>query len=215
MAASLLARAGAAGTAAALVIACALAGCSGGHAADSWAGRGAPVGNPGADPAPSRPSDDFVTGVSGLRVALETRVVASGGLIRPVTSACDATAIEPQFTCRVTYLGQVVTYRVTTAPDTAGGYTWKATPDKLIATKAGVEAAMWRKYAARASAISCDTPFPAAQRVTPTTALPQRCYFKPTQGDEAFGSSSANGDRTVAVQVKIFDGLISLDEATQ
>jgi hypothetical protein len=206
-------------SAAVLAVSAALSGCSAGQGTDAWAGRGAPVANPGPEPAPTPPSQGIVTGISGLRVALEGRVIASAGLIRPVTSGCGTADIEPRFTCRVTYLGQTVTYRVTTTPDSSDGfpdgYTWKATPDTLIATRAGVEAAIWREYATRATAISCDTPFPAVQRAAPATALAQRCYFKPTPGDKASGANSGNADRTVVVQVKIYDGRIALQEITQ
>jgi len=200
-----------AGTVAALV----LAGCTTGRqTGDAWAGRGKPVAFPG-EPAPSPPPGGFVTGVSGLRVALEDRVIAAAGLIRPVTSWCDTADIEPTFTCRVTYLGETVTYRVTTTAQSADSYGWRARPDALVATKAGIEAAMWRRYAARASAISCDTPFPARQRVARGTTLRQRCYFKPVLTDAAFGQDSDNAARTVAVRITIGDASIGLDEVTQ
>ena len=153
--------------------------------------------------------------MSGLRVVLEDRVVAAAGLIRPVTSRCDTTDIEPEFSCRVTYLSQIVTYRVTTTARSAGLCSWQARPGALVATRAGIEAAMWRRYAARASAISCDTPFPARQRVAPRTTLQQRCYFKPTLADTAFGQGSDNAARTVTVRVTIDDGSIGLGEITQ
>jgi hypothetical protein len=140
---------------------------------------------------------------------------AAAGLIRPVTSRCDTTDIEPAFTCRVTYLGETVTYRVSTTAQSADSYTWRARPDALVATRAGIEAAIWRRYAARASAISCDTPFPARQRVAPRTILRQRCYFKPVFADAAFGRDSDNAARTVAVQITIGDGSIGLEEITQ
>jgi hypothetical protein len=192
-----------------------LAGCTAGQpAGDAWAGRGKPVVFPG-EPAPSPPPGGIVTGVPGLRVALEDRVIAAAGLIRPVTSRCDTTDIEPAFTCRVTYLGETVTYRVSTTAQSADSYTWRARPDALVATRAGIEAAIWRRYAARASAISCDTPFPARQRVAPRTILRQRCYFKPVFADAAFGRDSDNAARTVAVQITIGDGSIGLEEITQ
>jgi hypothetical protein len=193
----------------------ALAGCTAGQpAGDTWAGRGKPVAFPG-EPAPSPPPGGIVTGVPGLRVALEDRVIAAAGLIRPVTSRCDTTDIEPAFTCRVTYLGETVTYRVNTTAQSADSYAWRARPDALVATRAGIEAAIWRRYAARASAISCDTTFPARQRVAPPTILRQRCYFKPVFADAAFGRDSDNAARTVAVQITIGDGSIGLEEITQ
>jgi hypothetical protein len=74
---------------------------------------------------------------------------------------------------------------------------------------------MWRAYAARASAISCDDPFPARQRMAAGTTLRQRCYFKPVLADAAFGRDSDNGARTVAVRITIGDGSIGLAEVTQ
>jgi hypothetical protein len=196
-----------------LAVTAVLAGCST-SAKDSWAGRGRPV-TFANEPVPSPPPDTLVNGVGGLRVVLEGRVIAAAGLIRPVTSECDTTVIEPAFTCRVTYLGEVVTYQVTTKPDSQGTYTWQAKPDALIATRTGIEAAMWHKYATRATAMRCDTPFPARQRVDPRTSLRHRCYFKPTLGDKAFGKDSGNAARTVAVKITIYDGWIRLDEITQ
>lgn len=190
-----------------------LAGCSG-SPGDAWARRGTPVAFP-AEPAPSPPAGGLVTGVTGLRVVLEDRVIGAAGLIRPVTSECDTTDIEAAFDCRVIYLGETVTYRVTTESRSMDSYSWQAVPNMLVATRAGIEAAMWRKYAARATAISCDTPFPARQRVRPRTTLRQRCYFKPTFADAAFGKNSPNAARTVAVQITINDGSIGLAEVTQ
>src|SRR4030088_1580522 len=49
-------------------------------------------------------------------------VTFAAGLTRPAPSECATTVIEPAFTCRVTYLGEVVTYQVTTKPDPQGTY---------------------------------------------------------------------------------------------
>ena len=40
-------------------------------------------------------------------------MIASGGLVRPVATSCDTHRVKPSFTCLITYLGKVVTYRVT------------------------------------------------------------------------------------------------------
>ena len=47
--------------------------------------------------------------MAGLRIELETRVLATAGVQRPVTSECDTEAITPSMTCRVTLVGQTVT----------------------------------------------------------------------------------------------------------
>jgi hypothetical protein len=81
--------------------------------------------------------------------------------------------------------------------------------------RAGIEAAMWRKYAARAGAIRCDDSFPDRQRVGPRTRLPQRCYFIPTFTDPAYGKNTGNDARTVAVEIIIDDGSIGFGERAQ
>jgi hypothetical protein len=64
----------------------------------------------------------------------------------PVASECDTTVTLPTFTCRVTYQDVVVTCHVTTTPKSADTFTWQARPDRIVATRAGIEAAMWRAY---------------------------------------------------------------------
>jgi hypothetical protein len=184
------------------------------HTGDAWAGRGTPV-KFANEPAPPQPDDAFVVGLGGVMTDLDARVVASGGLIRPVAPVCNTATIRPAFTCRITYLGEVVTYHVTTTPSGPGNYTWRARPDALVATRSGIEAAMWRTYSSRATAMSCDTALPAVQRVRPGAALRRRCYFKPVSGDPAFGQGSDNNARTVAVQVSVFDGGLTLEPVTQ
>jgi hypothetical protein len=189
------------------------AGCAG-TGRDTWAGRGKPV-TFANEPQPSPTSGRLVTGIGGLRVALEERVISSAGMVRPVASDCDTVVIASEFTCRVTYQGETVTYHVTTQPDSGSAYTWQAQADQLVATKAGIEAAMWRAYATRATAMSCDTTLPDRKLVAPRSTLQQRCYFKPTLKDPAFGQNSGNKARTVAVTISINDGSLSLHETTQ
>jgi hypothetical protein len=74
---------------------------------------------------------------------------------------------------------------------------------------------MWRAYASRATAMSCDTSLPPVQVVRPQTTLRQRCYFKPTGDNPDWGARSQNGDKTVAVQITIDDSKIGLDVVTQ
>jgi hypothetical protein len=184
------------------------------HTGDAWAGRGKPVKFVN-EPVPPRPDDSYVVGIGGLTTALDARVVASGGLIRPVSSDCATTLIQPAFTCHVTYMGKVVTYRVTTTATGGDSYNWQASPDVLVATRGGIEAAMWRAYASQATAMSCDASIPQQQLVHPLTTLAQRCYFKPTSNNQNYGSGSGNEDKTVAVQITIYDGEISLYVVTQ
>lgn len=49
----------------------------------------------------------------------------------------------------------------------------------------------------------------------PVKVTQARVIRSETPGHEAFGTNSGNADRTVAVQVKIYDGLISRQEITQ
>ena len=189
------------------------AGCAG-TSRDTWAGRGAPV-TFANEPQPSPTSGRLVTGIGGLRVALEERVIAAAGMVRPVTSDCDTVVIASEFTCRVIYQGETITYHVTAQPDSGSTYTWQARADQLVATKVGIEAAMWRAYATRATAMSCDTALPDRELVAPRSTLQQRCYFKPTLKDPAFGQDSSNKARTVAVTITINDGSLTLHEITQ
>ncbi|GAA4489074.1 hypothetical protein GCM10023191_019290 [Actinoallomurus oryzae] len=191
----------------------ALAGCTS-DKKDEWDGRGRPIPVPN-EPSPSQPADMFVTGLGGLEQALEGRVMAAGGLVRPIATRCDTVDIAPSFTCRITYMGQVITYTVTTRQTTSTNYNWRATPDVLVTTKAGIEAALWRKYSSQATAIRCDASLPTQQRVRPGTKLKQRCYFKPTFKNQYFGDDTDNAGRTVAVGIVIPDGPIELVPRTQ
>jgi hypothetical protein len=189
-----------------------LAGCGGGDE-DAWATRGSPV--PVAnEPRPTRSPDGSVVGIGGLRVALEGRVTATAGLVRPVKSDCDTTVATPSFACRVTFMDEVVTYNVTTEAREVNSFTWKAQADRMVVTRAGIQAAMWRTYSPRATAIRCDA-FPERQRAAPRAVLPGRCYFKPTLSDRAFGHDSGNAARTVAVKITVYDGSLGLSEQTQ
>ncbi|MFC5750548.1 hypothetical protein [Actinomadura rugatobispora] len=189
-----------------------VAGCGGGDA-DAWATRGAAVPVPN-EPQPTRSPDASVVGVDGLRVALEGRVAATAGLVRPLKSDCDTTVATPSFTCRVTFMDEVVTYRVTTEARGTNSFTWKAQADAMVVTRTGIQAAVWRTYSPRATAIRCDA-FPERQRAAPRAVLPGRCYVKPTLSDRAFGRDSGNAARTVAVKISVYDGSLGLTEQTQ
>jgi hypothetical protein len=185
--------------------------------ADVYAGRGTPVTNPN-EPEPSRDpnlgSGPVTVGVAGIRVELEERVVETAGVRRPVTSECDTQAVARAFTCRVTYAGETVTYAVTTTPPQPGSTnlsTWNARSDAMIVTRVGVWARMWRTYAMRATEMRCDNDLPDVQRVPVGHKLAQRCYFRPTVDDAAYGAKSHNHDRTVAVELTVDDGSIRLD----
>ncbi len=74
---------------------------------------------------------------------------------------------------------------------------------------------MWRAYASQATAMSCDATIPQVEMVRPATTLSQRCYFKPTGSNPNWGNGSGNADKTVAVQITIYDSEINLDVMTQ
>lgn len=188
-----------------------------GASKDEWAGRGEPVSLP-AEPTPSPASDRFVVGLGELRMALEARVIAAAGVVRPVKSECDlASIIVPKFSCRITYLDEVVTYQVTTErkPGSTDTFNWEAKPDTLVATRQGIEAALWRKYSTRASEIRCDAELPERRRVPAPTTLPHRCYFKPIASDAGYGKDTHNLGKTVAVEITIRDGGIGFAEKVQ
>lgn len=182
--------------------------------ADRWAGAGTPVGNP-FEPSPSASTSRVVTGTSGVGAALSERVIGAGGVVRPVSVDYGITTVMPAFTCRITYLGEVVSYQVTTTPAGSDTWEWEAQPDRMVAVRKGIEAALWRRYAAQATAIRCDATLPEQQRVPAGTTLTDRCYFQPYGKDVAFGDSSSNRSRTVQVSITITDGAIVLREQTQ
>lgn len=181
---------------------------------DQWADRGTPVAQP-AEPVPSPTYDSSVDGVGGIRTALEDRVRVTAGVTRPLKSDCSALHLRQSFTCTITFMGEDITYQVKTTPDGGNRFRWTATPDALVATRAGIEAALWQAYATRASEIRCDPGLPDQQRVPPGTTLKQRCYFRPVRDDRTFGAKSDNAGRTVAVSIKIDDGRIRLTEELQ
>ncbi|MBW8482779.1 hypothetical protein [Actinomadura parmotrematis] len=189
-------------------------GCSGDGGKDAWAGRGRPVAVP-SEPAPTRTPEGVANGVSGIRVALQGRVLATAGVVRPVRSQCSTPAPLPAFTCQVTLLGQTVTYQVTSEPQSGTIHRWTARPDALIVTRTGVERALWDAYAPRATAIRCDPVLPEQQRVAPLARLKQRCYVKPTAADPGLGAAGRNRARTVAVQITVHDGRVSFTEHRQ
>jgi hypothetical protein len=115
------------------------------------------------EPVPPQPGEAYVAGIGGIAGVLDARVIASGGLVRPVSTSCGTHRIKPAFTCRITCLGHVATYRVTAAKTRGSYYAWQARPDVLVATRGGIEAAMWRTYASRATAMSCDASLPLLQ----------------------------------------------------
>jgi hypothetical protein len=154
--------------------------------------------------------------VGGVRTALEAAVIATAGVQRPVSSTCDAQTVVPEFTCRITYEHEVVTYRVTTTGRGTGNlYGWQADPDSMVVPRIGISARMWRTYAMRATEMSCDSDLPEIQRAPVRTVLKQRCYFKPTAGDGSLGKNSSNKGRTVAVTFTVYNGNITLTEKRQ
>jgi hypothetical protein len=204
-----------------LVAACALAlgasACA--TRTDEWAELGVPVTEPG-EPAPQPLPDNSTQGVEEILGELAQNVVGAGGLARPVKADCQIRTIIPTFSCTITYLGEVVTYRVTTEKKstyatTVQTYSWQAEPDALVVTGEGVRGAMWRAYAARASAIRCAADLPDVQRVPRGGTLAQHCWFKPIVEDVAFGRDSSNATRTVQVDIVVQDGRINFREQTQ
>src|SRR5262245_52685623 len=89
------------------------AGCGSFGAEDEWAGRGKAVSSDPREPEPPKP-ERSVDGVGGIQRALEARVIASAGLVKPVASSCDARSIWRAFGCKITYEGETVAYQVTT-----------------------------------------------------------------------------------------------------
>ncbi|GAA5143314.1 hypothetical protein GCM10023320_84330 [Pseudonocardia adelaidensis] len=168
---------------------------------------GIPVVRPTGPAPPERESEQYVFGgVDGLRKVLETRVLRSAGVVKPVRSECDVERPTPRFTCTVDYDGERVTYLVTTSG--SGWAEWEATTDSLVMTRAGVLAAVWREYSAHAAKLRCEDGIPETARVAPGTKLGQRCYFKPGADHPVYGEDSRIGGYpdTVAADLVVANG---------
>jgi hypothetical protein len=181
---------------------------------DPYAGVGDSISAP-TEVEPTASADTIVDGIGGLQDELARRVLAAAGIIRPYQAHCEVVNIdlEPVFPCTITVLDEVVTYQVKTKP---GNYysDWTAEPDALVATRVGIEAAVWRRYASKAKAIRCDADLPEKQRVPPGQTLGQHCYVTPTAQDSGFGADSGNHGRTYAIDITLYDGRLDLTERT-
>jgi len=189
----------------------ALAAC--GSKGDPYAGVGDSIGPP-TEVEPTATGDTIVDGIYGLQEELARRVLAAAGMIRPYQADCAVANIdlEPVFPCTIAVFDEVVTYQVKTKPGDNNYSDWTAKPDALIATRAGIEAAVWRHYASKAKAIRCDGDLPEHQRVPPGQTLGQHCYVTPTAQDPDFGTNSPNGGRAYVIDITINDGQLDLAE---
>jgi hypothetical protein len=122
---------------------------------DDWEGLGEPVPAPtiSATPAPSwsRPNE-FVDPkpVLGIRYQLESWVLASAGVARPMSSKCD----QPDFTgaqattmtCTVTYDGHDIAYTVSARPSGSATFTWTGEATQAVVTREGLHALVHRRF---------------------------------------------------------------------
>jgi hypothetical protein len=160
---------------------------------DEWKDRGEPVTLPAAvvAPTPTWPRPDTLgpnaKPDAQIRYKLETWVLASAGVLRPISSACDIGAFDgtsaTTFDCTVTFDGQKVVYTIQTQPKDAAAFTWTATTEANVVTRQGILAAMVGRYDASSNFtdLRCE-PFPDLVLAPVDQPLPQACYVKRWKG---------------------------------
>jgi len=117
-----------------------------------------------------------------LRHELEERVLASAGVVRPLTSECNrATPIPTR--CWVEYAGLRMEWRITALSD-GPLYKYRAETDAIVITGQGVRESLAR-WSAKSYELRCD-PLPDLALVPVGKPLPQHCYdeferFEPTK----------------------------------
>ncbi|MFD6608934.1 hypothetical protein ACFWD1_08590 [Micromonospora chalcea] len=154
---------------------------------DDWEGLGRPVPSPAVpeSPKPTWPKPDLLYGRPdpGIRHTLEQNVLASAGVLKPMTSRCDNKGFTGDqaatFDCTVTYAGLDVVYTVVARPSGSQLFQWTATAERTVVTRDGLLALFHRQYTSdnRWSDLRCDE-FPETALVPVGKPLPQFCYAK-------------------------------------
>lgn len=113
---------------------------------DDWEGLGQPVSSSTlpATPTPSwKAPNEFVNPqpVLQIRHQLEVWVLASAGVVRPMTSSCDDDKFTGKqvamFDCTVTYDGRDVVYTVSAQPTGTGLFKWEGEANETVVTREG------------------------------------------------------------------------------
>lgn len=144
------------------------------------------------------PTDDYVTPAPATRSPrqdaepthkilydLQQRVVRGAGVAAPTGGACDRRVSglrNETATCTVTYDGLKVVYRV----QITGGspyFTWRATTESGVLTRAGVYRAFWHQYGRSGTAIRCDATIPVRQLQPLGRITGYFCYYEPAGVD--------------------------------
>ena len=160
---------------------------------DEWENLGEPVSAPAASlpatPEPTwQPPNEFTRAhrpVLKIRHQLESWVLRSAGLPKPVTSICDDEDFTgtqaATLTCTVTYEGQTVVYTVKAHPKDQYIFEWEATAEQTVVTREGLLARVYRQFVEGPgrewSNLRCEE-FPEVALVPVGQALPQVCYAK-------------------------------------
>ena len=154
---------------------------------DDWEGLGEPVPavTPPASLKPSwQPDNQFVNPqpVLEIRHQLESWVLASAGVVRPMSSTCD----QPDFTgkrpatltCTVTYDGRDVVYTVSARPSGAGTFEWDGKATETVVTREGLLALVGGVFGGNDwTHLRCEE-FPEVAVVPVGKSLSQVCYAK-------------------------------------
>jgi len=160
---------------------------------DAWEDReGQPVKAVQVVPTPTptwKPSNMFVDPqpLQEIRHTLESRLLRSAGIAKPVTSTCAVKDFDGRapasFTCTLRYEGQQVEYAVLTRPKPPQLFEWEADSQQTVVTRDGILAALSRSTFGDKSAytdLRCED-LPAVAVVPVGKPLGPVCYAKPTK----------------------------------
>jgi hypothetical protein len=162
---------------------------------DDWEGLGQPVSSSTlpATPTPSwKAPNEFVNPqpVLQIRHQLEVWVLASAGVVRPMTSRCDDDQFtgerEATFDCTVTYDGRDVVYTVSAQPSGTGTFKWDGEAKETVVTREGLLALVHRRFGGSGwKDLRCEE-FPELSLVPVDQNMSQFCYAK---ADDAIKTS--------------------------
>lgn len=155
--------------------------------ADDWADLGQPVA-PSTVPASPKPTwqppNEFVDPqpVLQIRHQLESWVLTSAGVARPMRSSCERRDFTGEqattFRCTVRYDGQDVVYTISARPSGSSTFTWDAEADQTVVTREGLHALLYSRFGANTGEwenLRCEE-FPEVALVPAGEPLSQVCY---------------------------------------
>lgn len=157
--------------------------------ADDWADLGQPVA-PSTVPASPKPTwqppNEFVDPqpVLQIRHQLESWVLTSAGVARPMRSSCERRDFTGEqattFRCTVRYDGQDVVYTVSARPSGSNTFEWDAEADQTVVTREGLHALLYSRFGGNSGDwenLRCEE-FPEVALVPAGERLSQVCYAK-------------------------------------